>query len=146
MFRSKSQVAIIGLALAGIGVSGYLTWYELVVPVGVCPINMGYISCSAALTSQYSRIAGIPVAFLGLAWFIGAALLGIMAASRVSAVKVLVAWSGVALIGVIVLVSTEVLVLGELCPFCTVAHLLGLGIVALSIKQWLKAHRASTLK
>ena len=134
---SKPQFAIIILALAGVGVAGYLTWYEMVVPEGVCPINMPYISCSAALTSQYSRIGGISVASLGLAWFLGAVLLGVLAAENKSFLKFLFVWSMIAVIGVVTLFLTEVLLLGEICPLCSSAHVLGLAITAITGKLWM---------
>jgi uncharacterized membrane protein len=127
------------LALAGIGVAGYLTWYEMTVPVGVCPINAPYISCSAALTSQYSRIDGISVASLGLAWFLGAILLGILTAENKTYLKFLFAWSLIAIAGVVTLFIIEILFLGEICPLCTSAHVLGLGISAIAIKLWMNS-------
>ena len=133
----RSYLAIILLAIAGLGVAGYLTWYESIAQVGVCPINVPYISCSAALTSQYSRIDGISVASLGLAWFVGALLLGIPAAENRSYLKLLLAWSAVAVAGTVALFLIEVFLLGEICPFCTSAHVLGLGIAAIASKLWL---------
>ena len=129
------------LALVGIGVSGYLTWYEIVVPVGVCPINVAYISCSAALTSQYSRIDGISVASLGLAWFLGALLLIVLAVGNVTYLKFLFAWSLIAVAGVVYLFLIEVLFLGEICPLCTSAHVLGLSVTAIAGKLWLNSRK-----
>jgi uncharacterized membrane protein len=129
------------LALVGIGVAGYLTWYEIVVPVGVCPINVAYISCSAALTSQYSRIDGISVASLGLAWFLGALLLIVLAVRNGAYLKILFAWSLIAVAGVVYLFLIEVLFLGEICPLCTSTHVLGLSITAISGKLWLNGRK-----
>jgi uncharacterized membrane protein len=119
------------------GVAGYLTWYEIIVPVGVCPINVPFISCSAALTSTYSRIHGVSVASLGLAWFVGAALLGVLTAEKQAYLKLLLVWSLIAIVGIVSLLSVEVFLLGEICPFCTSAHVLGLGIVAITVKLWM---------
>jgi uncharacterized membrane protein len=129
------------VALVGVGVAGYLTWYEMVVPVGVCPINVAYISCSAALTSQYSRIDGISVASLGLAWFLGALLLLALAVRNGTYLKFLFAWSLIALAGVVYLFLVEVLFLGEICPLCTSAHILGLAITAIAGKLWLNSRK-----
>jgi uncharacterized membrane protein len=133
----RSYLAICVLAVAGLAVAGYLTWYESIAQVGVCPINVAYITCSAALTSQYSRIGGVSVASLGLAWFLGALLLGILAAQNRSYLKLLLAWSGLAVAGTVVLFLIEVFLLEEICPFCTSAHVLGLGIAAITSKLWL---------
>lgn len=137
MLLAKSYIAIIILSIAGMGIAGYLTWYEIVVPVGVCPINVPFISCSAALTSAYSRIGGVSVASLGLAWFLGAALLGVLTAENQAYLKLLLAWSIIAVVGMIYLVLVEVFLLGEICPFCTSAHVLGIGIVAITVKLWM---------
>jgi uncharacterized membrane protein len=141
---TKPYLAILILAVLGIGVAGYLTWYEMVVPVGVCPINVAYISCSAALTSQYSRIDGISVASLGLAWFLGAFLLGILAAENRTYLNLLLAWSLIAIAGVVALFLIEVLFLDEICPLCSSAHVLGVGISAIAIKLWMKNRKSKT--
>jgi uncharacterized membrane protein len=138
---SRPYLAMIILALVGIGVAGYLTWYEIVVPVGVCPINVAYISCSAALTSQYSRIDGISVASLGLAWFLGALLLIVLAVRNGAYLKILFAWSLIAVAGVVYLFLIEVLFLGEICPLCTSTHVLGLAITVISGKLWLNGRK-----
>jgi len=139
---TKPYLAILILVALGIGVAGYLTWYEMVVPEGVCPINVPYISCSAALTSQYSRIDGISVASLGLVWFLGALLLGLLAAVNRTYLNILFAWSLIAIAGVVALFLTEVLFLGEICPLCSSAHVLGLGISAISIKLWMNNRKS----
>jgi uncharacterized membrane protein len=141
---AKLYLAILILAIVGIGLAGYLTWYEMVVPVGVCPINVPYISCSAALTSQYSRIDGISVASLGLTWFIGALLLGLLAAENTRYLKLLLAWSLIAIAGVVTLFLIEVLYLGEICPLCTSAHVLGLAISAITIRLWTENRKSKT--
>jgi uncharacterized membrane protein len=116
----------------------------MVVPVGVCPINVAYISCSAALTSQYSRIDGISVASLGLVWFLGVFLLGVLAAESKTYLSVLLAWSLIAIAGVVALFLVEVLFLGEICPLCSSAHILGLGISAIAIRLWMYNHKSKT--
>ncbi len=141
---TKPYLAILVLAVLGIGVAGYLTWYEMVVPVGVCPINMPYISCSAALTSQYARIDGFSVASLGLVWFLVAILLGVLAALNKTYLNILLAWSLLAIAGVVALFLIEVLFLGEICPLCSSAHILGLGISAVTIKLWMGNRKGKT--
>ncbi len=141
---TKPYLAILVLAVLGIGVAGYLTWYEMVVPMGVCPINMPYISCSAALTSQYSRIDGFSVASLGLVWFLVAILLGVLAALNKTYLNILLAWSLLAIAGVVALFLIEVLFLGEICPLCSSAHVLGLGISAVTIKLWMSNRKGKT--
>jgi uncharacterized membrane protein len=67
-------LASIALVLAGIGISGYLTYthYE-----GIDPACVGGSSgCHIVQTSKYAELAGVPVALIGLIGYIviGAAL------------------------------------------------------------------------
>jgi uncharacterized membrane protein len=141
---TKPYLAILILALLGIGVAGYLTWFEMIVPVGVCRVNMAYISCSAALTSQYSRIDGISVASLGLAWFLGALLLSVLTVENKAYLNSLFAWSLIAVTGVVILLLIEILFLGEICILCSSAHVLGLGISGIAIKLWISNRKSKT--
>ncbi|HVP04672.1 MAG TPA: vitamin K epoxide reductase family protein [Dehalococcoidia bacterium] len=56
------------LGLAGLGTSGYLTYSHYADQVTVCA---GIGSCEFVQTSQYSDVAGVPVALLGLLFFVG---------------------------------------------------------------------------
>lgn len=140
-FNLKKTIALTcsALALAGLIVSGYLTWEALITPIGSCPLVLsGFFGCSKVLSSSYSRIGGLPTATLGLGWFIIALGLtaGILRNSKL--VPALLAWSLVGLAGVIPLVYIELFVIGAICPFCTAAHLLELGILGLALLLWKK--------
>ena len=52
------------VALAGIGVAGYLMWAHYADPSVICTRGGG---CETVQSSSYAEIAGIPVAALGLA-------------------------------------------------------------------------------
>jgi uncharacterized membrane protein len=51
------------VALAGIGVAGYLTWAHFADSTVLCVAGGG---CETVQESEYAEIAGIPVALLGL--------------------------------------------------------------------------------
>jgi uncharacterized membrane protein len=51
------------VALAGIGVAGYLTWAHFADSEVICVVGGG---CETVQQSSYSELAGIPVALLGL--------------------------------------------------------------------------------
>lgn len=72
--RVLRRVAV-GLALAGVGIAGYLTYVHYAGLRPVCGISHG---CETVQTSSYAYLAGIPVALLGLVTYllILAALLG----------------------------------------------------------------------
>jgi uncharacterized membrane protein len=61
------------VALAGIAVAGYLAWAHYDDGSVVCPIGGG---CEAVQESEYSEIAGVPVAVLGLVAY--AVVLGLL--------------------------------------------------------------------
>jgi len=61
------------VALAGIAVAGYLAWAHYDNGSVVCPIGGG---CETVRESEYSEIAGVPVAVLGLVAY--AVVLGLL--------------------------------------------------------------------
>jgi uncharacterized membrane protein len=60
---------MIGLALLGIAIAGYLTWIHY---AGIKPVCIsGGGGCEQVQSSRYSELAGIPVALLGLIGYFG---------------------------------------------------------------------------
>jgi uncharacterized membrane protein len=57
------RIALAGVALAGLGVAGYLTSVRLAGHAPVCVVGGG---CRTVQESDYAELAGIPVAVLGL--------------------------------------------------------------------------------
>jgi uncharacterized membrane protein len=55
------------LAAAGLGTTGYLTYSHYANQITVCG---GFGSCEFVQTSSYSKMAGVPVALMGLLFFI----------------------------------------------------------------------------
>jgi len=130
-------LALAALSLAGVVVSGYLTWQALITPVGACPLVLsGFFGCSAVLSSQYARIGDMPTALFGLVWFIVAVALSLGIPRNRRLIVALLAWSVVGLVGVAGLVYIELFIVGAICPFCTAAHLLGLAVFGLAVLLW----------
>jgi uncharacterized membrane protein len=61
--------AVLLLSLIGIGVAGYLTWVHYGHLKIICVSGGG--GCEKVQASSYAELAGIPVAVLGLAGYIG---------------------------------------------------------------------------
>lgn len=61
------RAAAIGVALAGLGIAGYLTAVHYSGGTPVCAIAHG---CSVVQNSDYSRLAGVPIAVLGLLGYV----------------------------------------------------------------------------
>ncbi len=101
------------VALAGVGVAGYLTWTHYSNGTVICVRGGG---CETVQHSSYSEIAGIPVALLGLIAY--------------SAVLALVVWdhpfarlaaATIALVGVafgVYLLVVQLFVIDAICVWC----------------------------
>ncbi len=57
------------LVLIGLLVSGYLSYLKLADAPAVC-VQSGPFNCDVVLNSQYSELAGIPIAYLGFAVYV----------------------------------------------------------------------------
>lgn len=67
----KARIAMIVLSVIGLGVAGYLTYTHYAHVLIVCSISHG---CETVQHSVYSKLAGIPVAVIGLVGYV--AILG----------------------------------------------------------------------
>jgi uncharacterized membrane protein len=72
--------------------------------------------CEVVLASPYARPFGIPLEWLGAAWFAGVVPMYYLGVGQ--------AWGFLALLTVAVLVGIEIK-LRALCIYCTVAHVIG---------------------
>jgi uncharacterized membrane protein len=64
MTDRRLRLAVAVLALAGVGVAGYLTWVHYADLEPICAGGSG--GCEKVQSSDYAELAGIPVALLGL--------------------------------------------------------------------------------
>jgi uncharacterized membrane protein len=127
-------VAGIVLCVAGLAVSGYLTIEHFDTSVALACPETSRINCQKVTTSQYSTLLGVPVALLGLGYFVIAALLMSPAAwrsSRAGLSRARLAWSGLGMLMVIYLVWAEFFGANAICPWCTGVHAITLLLFAL---------------
>src|SRR5213083_3026688 len=61
------RIVMIVLALAGLGVASYLTYVHY---AGIKPACTAGESCTKVQTSVYSKLAGVPVALIGLIGYV----------------------------------------------------------------------------
>lgn len=120
-----------GLALVGLGVSVYLTVAHYTTStILACP-DTGLINCARVTTSPQSVILGVPVAVLGLAYYVVMVALCSPPAWRVAALaRPRLALSGVGVAMVLYLVYTELFVLNAICLWCTSVHVVTLALFA----------------
>jgi uncharacterized membrane protein len=119
------RVAAPLLCLAGLGVSLYLTiaHYNAKV-VLACPAT-GIVNCAKVTESPQSAILGVPVALLGLLYFVAIGPLHLPAAWRSASGLVRRARVGAAVAGILMvlyLIYTELFTLDALCLWCTAVH------------------------
>jgi uncharacterized membrane protein len=99
------------LAILGIGIAGYLTYVHYANVDPVCNIAHG---CHKAQTSSYARLAGVPVALLGLLGYL--AILGSLAGDgeRARTLTAVLAFAGFGLSAWLTWIEV-----GELHAICT---------------------------
>jgi uncharacterized membrane protein len=64
MSDRRLRIATAVLALAGLGVAGYLTWVHYADLEPICAGGSG--GCERVQNSEYAELAGVPVALIGL--------------------------------------------------------------------------------
>ncbi|MGI3780410.1 MAG: vitamin K epoxide reductase family protein [Janthinobacterium lividum] len=128
------------VALVGLLVSAYLTVEHFTSPaVLACPEG-ATINCAKVTSSTWSFVLGVPVALLGLLFFVGMALLVSPAGWRHRRLDPIRVVGGVA--GVVMacfLVWVELFRVDALCLWCTGAHLCAIGLLATVL--WRVANR-----
>jgi len=68
MTERRLRIAAAVLALAGVGVAGYLTWVHYADLEPICAGGSG--GCEEVQNSDYAKLAGLPVALLGLIGYV----------------------------------------------------------------------------
>ena len=112
------------LSLVGLGVSTYLTITHFDKVALVCSSN-ATINCEKVTTSPQSEILGIPVAMLGLLFFIPMVALCLPAAWRSADRRIHLARLALSVVGVgmiIYLISAELFVIKAICLWCSGVH------------------------
>lgn len=128
--RWLSPVTLV-LAVIGVGVSSYLTaeHFSGSTHLAGCSSGGGTINCGAVTTSAESHIVGIPVAVLGLAYFVAAVPFLLPVAWRSADVRVRVLREAGAVAGlgfVCWLVFAELAKIHHICEYCTSVHVITL--------------------
>ena len=119
------------LALAGVGVSAYLTIEHVTGSNALACPETATVNCLRVTTSPQSTIAGIPLAILGLAYFVAMAVSTLPALWR--SPRPWLRWGrlGTAALGavfVVYLIYVELFVVDAVCLWCTAAHVLAVGL------------------
>lgn len=123
----KISFSISLLAIAGIGIMGYLTYIHYANTQSFCDLSET-ISCDVVTTSIYSEIFGIPVSLLGMGYFL--LIIGLIARMRNNQTL-----NNIFLLTVLVLIPSlylsllEVFVIKAFCILCETSKILMIGIL-----------------
>lgn len=113
------------LNLVGLGTSAYLTYEHFTGSTTLaCPEN-DVVSCARVTESSWSSLLGVPVAPLGLLFFVAMFALCLPSVLRRSSAlldRVRLALSGVGLVLALYLVWAELFQIHAICLWCTVVH------------------------
>src|SRR5664280_2820502 len=119
-------VATLLLSIFGLGVSVYLTITHFDKVALVCASN-GTINCEKVTTSPQSVIFGIPVAMLGLVFFVPMIVLCLPAAwrssdRRIHLARLVLSITGVGMI--VYLIIAELFIIKAICLWCSGVHVI----------------------
>ena len=117
-------LATLVLSLAGLGIATYLTITHFDKVALVCSSNAA-INCEKVTSSPQSVIFGIPVAMLGLLYFVPMAALCLPAAWRSADRRIHLARLVLAIVGVgmiIYLIIAELFLIKSICLWCSGVH------------------------
>jgi uncharacterized membrane protein len=121
------------LALLGVAVSAYLTVEHYSSSTTLACPDTGVVDCVKVTTSSYAELLGVPVALLGLLYFVATAALCLPVAWSSTQAWVhharLVAVSGGAVF-VLYLVWVELFRVDAICLWCTAVHVLAVALFA----------------
>ena len=127
----------LGIAGAGGLVSLYLTWLHYSGTLALC---LGSNACETVQSSRYAELGGMPVALLGLVFFVLAAGFvvrrGRARGERREAARL--AFFGLTLTGVVFagyLTYLELFVIGAICPWCVSVAACVVALFALAVRD-----------
>jgi uncharacterized membrane protein len=124
------------LSLAGVAVAAYLSYEHFTASSTLACPDTGAINCVKVTSSSYAAIAGVPVAVLGLVFFVAMTLLclpGAWAATGQSGAalrRVRLVGAIVGIVFVLYLIWAELFAIDAICLWCTAVHVLTIALFA----------------
>jgi uncharacterized membrane protein len=133
--RWRTSLALL-LSAAGLGLSAYLTAAHFLGSQAlVCPATQT-INCEVVTTSAQSHILGIPVAVLGLAFYLVVTAINLPVAWRAQDRRVHLARLALIAVGMafaLYLVAAELLIIDAICLWCTSVHVVTFALFVLTM-------------
>jgi uncharacterized membrane protein len=122
--RWASPVSLV-ICVLGIATASYLTYAHYSDPSVLACSDKGAINCAKVTTSEQSHFLGMPVALLGLAFFVGMTALCLPWAWRRPEPIVRYARLAATVVGVgmiLWLIYAELAIIDAICLYCTIVH------------------------
>jgi uncharacterized membrane protein len=135
MRTDRLRLASVGLALLGLGIAGYLTYVHYRGLHVACLAGGG--GCEQVQASRYAKLAGAPVAVLGLLGYAAILLATNLRgeAARLAAVALTVV--GLGFTGY--LTYRELFTIDAICQWCVASALVMTALTALAVARFLRA-------
>jgi uncharacterized membrane protein len=124
------------LVLVGLGIASYMTYEHFTGSTTLACSTTGTFNCLRVTTSAQSYVLGIPVAVLGLGFFVTAAVfynpLAWLSQRRwVHVVRLALAI--VSMLFVLWLLYAELIIIGSICEYCTGVHLVTFALFVITL-------------
>jgi uncharacterized membrane protein len=135
MSDNRLRAAALALSAAGVLIAGYLTYVHYAELDPVCVGGGG--GCERVQASEYSELAGIPVAVIGLVGYVAVAI-----ASFGRSERALLAASVLALTGAgfsLYLTYLELFVIDAICQWCVVSLVVMCALAAVAVIRLLRS-------
>jgi uncharacterized membrane protein len=126
-------ITSLALILIGLALSAYLTYEHYTASATLACSDNGVVNCLQVTTSAQSKVFGIPVALLGLVYFVAMLPACLPAAwrSRSSWLRNGRIVAGIVGIGfVFYLLYSELFTIGKICLYCTGVHVVTVALFA----------------
>jgi uncharacterized membrane protein len=123
----RLKAAAIAICVLGIAIAGYLTYVHYAGISPVCEIAHG---CEKVQTSEWSKVAGVPVALLGLLGYVA-----ILAALLIPGETAMTAAAGLAVVGAgfsAYLTYREVFTIEAICIWCVASAVVMAALAAVT--------------
>jgi len=135
----RSARVLFWSGLGGVAIAAYLTVAHYADAPLVC-IEGALVDCGAVTASSFSLVPGtsVPVAAAGLGWSLGSVALAALALGERAPAWVPgahFAWAAAALAGVLYLVYAEIVVIGRICEWCTLWHVVVLVTFVVALRR-----------
>jgi uncharacterized membrane protein len=114
MSRRTLRITLLVLAVIGLGIASYLTYVHY---SGIKPACTAGESCTKVQTSVYSKLAGVPVALIGLLGYI-AIVISLLAPENESTRLATMAFTIVGFGFSAYLTYRELFTIDAICPWC----------------------------